>query len=342
MLNAVRQYIRERGYSCAEGLVESFYISLKTRPFVLLTGNSDVDKTALPRLFAEALGATAENGRYLQLPVSPDWMDSSDLFGWLDLEGKFIPGVIIDFLKAAQNDPEKPYFLCLDSLILSRADYFLRDYVAAVESVGQPEEKPFVNLLYYGRDEAAANTYGVIPALRNVYTVATVDVDLEGRPLSRKLLDRVETLTVRKDDMTAAAPGTPTAAAADNSFLETVYRGIDQCPETVLAAAIAAFGEINRLLTPANTYIGYKLRNDGILYLAHNRLTGAMTETAALDRVIREKILSRLQCTPRTAPVLEELRRYCGAAGCSGSAELLARMVARCGETGLSDYWDHL
>ena len=342
MIEAIRSYIAQKGYSCAAGLVESYYLSLKTRPFVLLTGNSDVDKTALPRLFAEAVGATPENGRYLQLTVSPDWMDSSDLFGWLNLEGKFIPGVIIDFLKAAQQNPDKPYFLCLDSLLLSRADYFLRDFVAAVESLGQPEEKPFVNLSYYGRDEEAAQTYGVIPALPNVYTAATVDVDLEGRPLSRKLLDRVGTLTVRKDDMTVTAPGTATAAAADNSFLKTVYHGLDQCPEAGLMADIAVFGEINRILTPANTYIGYQLRNDSILYLAHNRLVGAMPESAALDRVIREKVLSRLQCTPKTVPVLEELRGYCATAGCNRSAEVLARLIARCGETGLSDYWDCL
>ena len=170
MVASIKQYIKQKGHLCEAGLMESYYLSLKTRPFVLLTGNSDTDKTMLPRLFAEAADATAENGRYLQLSVSPDWMDSSDLFGWLNLEGKFIPGIIIDFLKAAQNDPDRPYFLCFDGLILSRADYFLRDFVAAVESIGQPEEKPFVNLLYYGRDEAAAKHYGVIPVLHNVYT----------------------------------------------------------------------------------------------------------------------------------------------------------------------------
>lgn len=342
MIEAVKRYISQRGYSCADGLVESYYLSLKTRPFVLLTGNSETDKTLLPRLFAEALGATVENGRYLQLAVSPDWMDSSDLFGWLNLEGKFIPGVIIDFLKTAQNDPGRPYFLCLNSLILSRADYFLRDFVAAVESMGQPEEKPFVNLLYYGRDEEAVHKYGVIPALHNVCTVATVDVDLEGRPLNRKLLDRVNALTVRKGNITGIETGDPAPLDADNSFLETAFYSLDQCPAERLEGDIAVFAEINRILTGANAYIGYKLRNDGILYLMHNRLTGALPEAAALDRVICEKILSRLQGTQKTVPVLRQLHQFCQSAGCACAEGTLFQMIGQWEQTGLSDYWDCL
>ena len=342
MIEAVKRYISQRGYTCTDGLVEAFYLSLKTRPFLLLTGNRETDKTLLPRLFAESLGAIADNGRYLQLSVSPDWMDSSDLFGWLDLEGKFIPGVIIDFLKAAQQDPDRPYFLCLDKLILSRADYFLRDYVAAVASMGQQEEQPFVNLLYYGRDEEAARKYGIIPALRNVFTVATVDVDLEGRPLNRKLMDRVNTLTVRKADITGTATGDPAPLDAGKDFLATAYYSLDQCPAEQLDAYIAAFAQINRILTEANAYIGYKLRNDGILYLMHNRLAGVLPENEALDRVICEKILSRLQGTNKTAPVLRQLQEFCRKADCPCAQGTLSQMLSKWEQTGLSDYWDCL
>ena len=64
MIERVKTHIAQRGYHCADGLVEAYYLSLKTRPFVMLTGNSDTDKTLLPRLFAEAVGAGGENGRY--------------------------------------------------------------------------------------------------------------------------------------------------------------------------------------------------------------------------------------------------------------------------------------
>ena len=102
--------------------LKHIYACLKTRPFMMVLGRGDEDMTVLPRRFADMMGATEENGRYLQLRVPMDWMDSSDLFGHLNLEGKFIPGAIIDFLKKAQNDPANPYFLCLDRISLSRAE----------------------------------------------------------------------------------------------------------------------------------------------------------------------------------------------------------------------------
>ena len=336
-MERIKAYIGARGYCPTPGLLENFVLSLQCRPFVILTGYSGTDKTLLPRLTAEAMGATAENGRYLGLRVSPDWMDSSDLFGWLNLEGKFIPGVITEFLARAHKDPDHPYFLCLDSLILSRAEYFLRDYVAAVESLGQENEQPFVNLLYYGRDEAAAEKYGVIPALRNVFTVATVDLDLEGRPLSRKLLDRVHTMTILPDSITGTDTEAP-APAAEMGLLQNRYHALDQCPEDALEAGIALFEAVNRILTPANTYIGYKLRNDGILYLAHAK--GYLPQTEAEDHVVCQKILTRLQCTTKTVPVLEKLGAFCRERGYGAACQALETMVDKCRQTGVAAYWD--
>lgn len=93
-------------------MIENFYLSLKSKPFVILAGTSGTGKTRLVKLFAEAVGATTENGRYKMVSVRPDWSDSSDLFGHVDLHGKFIPGAITDFVKRAEIDRMRPYFLC--------------------------------------------------------------------------------------------------------------------------------------------------------------------------------------------------------------------------------------
>lgn len=61
------------------------------------------------RLFAEAIGAN-----YKLVSVRPDWSDSSDLFGHVNLKGEFVPGAIIDYIHEAAK-PENiniPYFLC--------------------------------------------------------------------------------------------------------------------------------------------------------------------------------------------------------------------------------------
>ena len=111
----------------------------KINPFTILAGTSGTGKTRLVRLFAEAIGATTENGRYKLVSVRPDWSDSSDLFGHVDLNGKFVPGAIIDFINAAEWDSDKPYFLCLDEMNLARVEYYLSDILSVIETRGYKE-----------------------------------------------------------------------------------------------------------------------------------------------------------------------------------------------------------
>lgn len=87
---------------------KNYTSSLKSKPFVILAGTSGTGKTRLVRLFAEAIGATSQNGRYKLVSVRPDWSDSSDLFGHVNLNDKFIPGAIIDFVKQAELDSRNP------------------------------------------------------------------------------------------------------------------------------------------------------------------------------------------------------------------------------------------
>lgn len=335
----IKTYIAEKGYTCADGLVENLYLSLKSRPFAFILGNSDTDMAKLPRLFAEAVGSTQENGHYLQLEVRPDWMDTSDLFGWLNLEGKFIPGVIIDFLKAAKEDPAHPYFLCLNHLILSRSEYYLRDVLNAVETRGQAQELPYVPTIYYGRDAEAKATYGEIPLLKNLYIVATVNLDETSLPLNQKLLDRTHTMSMRSTDMTGEPTGNPAPITPDADFLHTTYTALDQCQGT--EPYFETFEEINKILMKATSYLGFKIRNEAILYLAHNRDEGVLPETKVMDHLICQKVLPRLQGNAKLIrPVMEDLLSYCVDKTYNQTATKLQAMIAMCDEKGYCSCWN--
>ena len=364
IIQTIKHHIAQRGYTCADELIENFYLSLKARPFVLIGGRGDVDMALLPMLFAEAVGATEANGRFRKLTVRPDWMDSSDLFGWLNLEGKFIPGVIIDFMKAAQLDPEKPYFLCLDRVILSRAEYYLRDMLAAVESRGQ-EALPYVTMAYYGRDEAAKESYGVIPVLDNLYIIGTINLEETSLPLNQKLLDRVHTIRMTPEDLTGEPAGLPEAPELDNGFLATRYFSLEQCAQQsdVLKEYFSRLEEMNRMLSGATAYLGFRIRNDTILYLMHNRLTGVLPEDSAMDQEICMKVLTRIQGGSKMIKAtLCKLFCYCSgafgefspeqtvgqamtlAAGDPAcryprAAKHVARMVCLCETDGYASFW---
>lgn len=334
MIECIKNYISAKGYACRPGLVENFYLSLKSRPFVLLCGHSTTDKTVLPRLFAEAIDA-----RWLCLPAPPDWMDSSDLFGHLDLQGNFVPGAIIDYLKQAQQDPENPYFLCFDGILLDRAEYYLREILASVESRQTDIPQPLVTMAYYGRDGSAAAHYGVIPALSNLYIIGTVNMDEASRPINQKLIDRVYAMAYECDALTLTGSDTaPAPTPAPNSFLQTVYFRLEQCDREQLLPFFSIFEELNKILMKANAYMGYLLRNDAVLYLMHARHTG-LPEAMALDHVIAHKLLTRVQGSAKNVqPVLGSLLQACTAYPYT-TAKLRA-MLMQCENDGYTAYWE--
>lgn len=307
MISNIKKYITGKGYACREGLVEGFYLSLKCRPFTLLCGHSATDMTVLPRLFAEAIGAPC-----LCLRVRPDWQDSSDLFGHLDLAGNFVPGPVIDYLKQAQNDPQHPYFLCFDGVLLDRAEYYLREILSSVESREGDSPLPLVTMAYYGRDRAAAETYGQIPALDNLYIAGTVNMDEASKPINQKLLDRVHAMAYEADALVRTGEDKkPEPVTADNTLLQTVCFRLEQCDREALLPYFAKFEKLNKILMKASAYMGYKLRNDAVLYLMHAGFAG-LPEQQALDHVIAHKLLTRVQGSAKTVqPVLEALLREC-------------------------------
>ena len=334
MIEKIKTYIAGKGYACRDGLVEGFYLSLKSRPFTFLCGQSNTDMTVLPRLFAEAIGA-----RYLGLRVRPDWQDSSDLFGHLDLMGKFVPGPVIDYLKQAQKDPETPHFLCFDGVLLDRAEYYLREILASVESREGENRLPLVTGAYYGRDAAAAEAYGEIPALDNLYIIGTVNMDEASKPIHQKLLDRVHAMAFEQDAMVKTGADTcPKPARADNGFLQTVCFRLEQCDREALLPYFQLFEKLNKILMKANAYMGYRLRNDAVLYLTHAKLMG-LAEQQALDHVIAHKLLTRVQGSAKTTkPVLEALLEECRKY--PYTAEKLGCMMGQCDRDGYCGFWE--
>ena len=369
-IEQIKTYIAARGFSYHDGLIENFYLSLKSKPFVILAGTSGTGKTRLVRLFADAIGAVFE-----AVPVRPDWSDSTDLFGHVDLNGRFVPGKILNFLWQAQQHLDKPYILCLDEMNLARVEYYLSDFLSIIETRElngqQIVSDPLISSRDYGTDEAAREKYGEICFPENLYIVGTVNMDETIFPFSRKVLDRANTIEFNFVDLIPSWDTESSEARrleVKNDFLRSPYLLLHDCPDSehdLILGICTELAKINRVLQKANSHVGYRVRDEILFYLLNNKTADLLDENTAMDHEILQKILPRIQgnsasvkemlCdlfkeiagdydgyqteSNNTADRMFDMLRKNQQVRYPRSAEKIAFMVRRFEEDGFTSYW---
>lgn len=308
MSSSIYDHLHSNGFIFESSLIYNFYVSLKTKPFVLLAGISGTGKTRLARLFAEAVGANSENGRYLQVPVRPDWSDSSDLFGHLALDGSFRKGPILDFIIKANQDLDKPYFLCLDEMNLARVEYYFSDFLSVIETRDLVEGKivsdSLVPDLYNSYRESLKDKESVPEEIyfsENLYIIGTVNMDESTFPFSKKVLDRAMTIEFSDVNllMDGYYDGIPTKVESldlNNNVFKSLYVNPKDIPSDKhdrVKEIAKDLEEYNKVLNKAQLHVGYRVRNEIIYYILYAE--DSMCGIDAMDYALMQKILPRIQ-----------------------------------------------
>lgn len=322
VLEEIKQYIASKGFSYEEGTIENFYLSLKSKPFVILAGISGTGKTRLVKLFAEAVGANVANGRFKLVSVRPDWSDSTDLFGHTDLNGRFVPGSLIDFIHAAANDSNKPYILCLDEMNLARVEYYLSDFLSIMETrdinqEGCIETDQLLPSTYFGTDSVAAERYKNLRLTQNLYLVGTVNMDETTFPFSRKVLDRANTIELSfvnlLPDHLLVLEESFDPKERDNEFLKARCVQLIDCKHEYeyVYQLCQELEQLNSLLETAGFQCGYRIRDEIAFYMVNNKKAGLLEHDQAMDFQILQKILPRIQGSSNAIKeMLDELFKY--------------------------------
>lgn len=298
-LEKIESYIAAKGFTYPEGMIRNFYLSLKSKPFVILAGTSGTGKTKLVKLFAEAIGA-----KYKMVSVRPDWSDSSDLFGHLDLNGKFVPGPVLPFLSEAQRNPHEPFILCLDEMNLARVEYYLSDVLSVIETREKDGNRIISDYLLrgenYGSDTVTAAKFGEIRFPENLFLVGTVNMDETTFPFSKKVLDRANTIEFDYVDLIPefhdglAVGEEPQKLPAD--FLKSNYLFLAQCEDREYVTEIGTkLQSMNEILQKAKLHVGYRVRDEISFYMLNNKNYGLLSEEEAFDNEIMQKVLPRIQ-----------------------------------------------
>ena len=361
ILEQIKDYISSKGFSYEGNLIENFYLSLKSKPFVILAGTSGTGKTKLVKLFAEAIGA-----KYMLVSVRPDWSDSTDIFGHTNLKGDFVSTEILEYIKDAKEHLEYPYFLCLDEMNLARVEYYLSDFLSLIETRKMENKMIVTNPIQL--DKSAGDFKGLyLP--ENLYIVGTVNMDETTFPFSKKVLDRANTIEFSYVDLLPDfdfedAKGYPVPQS--NSFLKTKYitlkTDISIAQQSIVVNICQDLQEINKILKDANAHVGYRVRDEIVFYMLNNEEADLMDYKDALDNEIMQKILPRIQGSSiavkellcklfkkfagdytglNHSQIWEQMDKYIEDKTCTykKSAEKICYMMRRYEEDGFTSYW---
>jgi len=177
------RFLESKGFYFKPEIVENFLLSIKVKPFVILTGNSGTGKTKLAQLYGEYISHGEK--RYLIVPVGANWTEKRHIFGYLNIiTGKYQSTPALDFIMKAAEDPDNPYLLILDEMNLSHVERYFSDFLSAIES-GEP-----VPL----HDDPECDFPQEIKIPENLIVVGTVNVDETTYMFSPKVLDRANTI----------------------------------------------------------------------------------------------------------------------------------------------------
>jgi 5-methylcytosine-specific restriction protein B len=302
-------YINKSGFSYSVETIKNLYLSLKSKPFVILAGISGTGKSKIAKMFSEAIGATTENGRYKLIPVRPDWSDSTDLLGHLNLDGKFIPGSVTEFLAEANKEEnlDKPFILCLDEMNLARVEYYFSDFLSVIEtrsknSEGRTISEKLLSNSAFGTDKDSMKNYGSIHLSENVYIVGTVNMDETTFPFSKKVLDRANTIEFSDVNLSLGKEISSTefteAVEVDNSYLKCEYMKFYDCysdnPENI-EKVIMLLDKINIALTVVGAQVAYRVRDEISYYVTYAQKFELLSFDEAMDNAFLQKILPRIQ-----------------------------------------------
>ena len=310
--------------SIAASPYRPYVTAIKSKPFLLLAGISGTGKSRIVRELARACWDEGSEEYKAQKPknfemvqVKPNWHDSSELIGYVSrIDGvRYVVGPFLKFMVKAIQDPETPYFLCLDEMNLAPVEQYFAEYLSVVESrkrqddgtiVTDPivdysyteEYKSLIDQLFPDDDELRKEYLTEEGGKRlsipqNLIVVGTVNMDETTFSFSRKVLDRAMTIEMNEVDL--------------NGGLDSRYERIGKL-------------KVNEKLEGTPFKIAYRTRNEVLLYVVNNLpynkddagkdIPQQDVINRALDEITSMKILSRIEGdSDKIGSLLDDLKK---------------------------------
>ncbi len=232
-ISHIQAYLFKSNNIYPRHILEDFFALLQTNDLIILAGESGSGKTNLVKSFAKAIGGVSKI-----IPVKPNWTSAEDLLGYYNpLEKKYLSTPFLDALLEAIQNPNVPYFICLDEMNLARVEYYFADFLSKLE-----ERNEEIEIQLYSDDEASH----VLSEFKNV--ISLID-DVKDKCNKNNLQSYLELL---KDEEVNEKLKKVFGLADNNSLmkyhseLRRMISGIINIPSTIIIPSNIRFiGAIN-------------------------------------------------------------------------------------------------
>ena len=314
----------------------SYITAIKSKPFLLLAGISGTGKSRIVRELARACWDEGSDEYKVQKPknfemvqVKPNWHDSSELIGYVSrVSGTpvFVAGDFLKFVAKAWENPEVPYFLCLDEMNLAPVEQYFAEYLSVVESRKCQEGGTITTDPILKKDKE--DWYRVLTAEltddedirarflndgicipQNLIVVGTVNMDETTFSFSRKVLDRAMTIEMNEVDLYGGLDSQyeKIGKLEAGNLIGATVEGVDvyDANKDVCNTVLRYLEAVNTELEGTPFKVAYRTRNEFLLYVVNNlpynkdkdgnELEQDYVIARALDEITSMKILSRIE-----------------------------------------------
>lgn len=335
--------IAAKGFIFHPWQIATYVTAMRTKPFVILAGVSGTGKSKLPALVAELT-----TGKIERVSVRPDWTDSSDVLGYIDLQDRFRPGAVLTAARAASTDSERFHLCLLDEMNLARVEHYFAEVLSSIEDRrkargGGYESSQLITQVLPAeyltwQEQAMPANFGI---------VGTVNMDESSHGFSRKVLDRAFTLELSEVDLDLDQSTSSVESIEPMfwppSFWHCRATRISECDQDSPSFRIAAeratetLKKVNECLVYSQLQVGYRTRDEVILFLMNAAEFSDAFRTRGGEAVDPLDLALMMKVLPRLVGGSNAIRRTL--AGLLGLAHRQSMMSESDAEDAAVDNW---
>lgn len=323
-------YFSQKGFFFSREVLSRYYLSLKTKPFVILSGISGTGKTKIAQLFASYMCQNERledaDKRIAFTSVRPDWMDNKGLLGYYNiLDEKYHSTKILDLLIEAIAHPQKPHFVILDEMNLAKVEHYFSDFLSILES-RTPDNPKGETIDLHSLEDASTISGRKIPGEihipANVFFAGTVNVDESTYMFSPKVLDRANVIEFNDVNLDAYSNGLQEGESLTLINGNVLGQLLDQSSQffcnkedytNLTETGKDYLTKLLSLLKEYNLHFGYRVANElGKFVNLAMAEVGESSLDDAMDIQIIQKILPKLHGTrAKLEKPLQKLLAFC-------------------------------